>query len=306
MTSTRTKIGHGLAKGLGIKLDYRNPTSRDDKLTRGESMFSVASADSYTEDEPTAADWLRSIRPTTTDVLHYCRDLFPFTKWIHRYNVQWLIGDLVAGITIGAIVIPQGMAYASLAELPVQYGLYSSFMGVLVYWFFATSKDITIGVSNILSSTNPCVLTANLACRCYVYCYWQRCSCSESGATRPPSTRNCICAGSHLRRSHLLHWHHSTGLARGFYSPCLNRRIHDWLCPLHRDRTSTNAVGNIEFVRHTSKVILRRDPYAAVSSPSQYQCCDGHHRSGHALHHPLCIQLLGPQATSAPQSLVLL
>lgn len=38
------------------------------------------------------------------------------------------------------------MAYAQLATLPVEYGLYSSFMGVLVYWFFATSKDITIGV----------------------------------------------------------------------------------------------------------------------------------------------------------------
>jgi solute carrier family 26 (sodium-independent sulfate anion transporter), member 11 len=38
------------------------------------------------------------------------------------------------------------MAYAALADLPVQYGLYSSFMGVLIYWFFATSKDITIGV----------------------------------------------------------------------------------------------------------------------------------------------------------------
>lgn len=39
------------------------------------------------------------------------------------------------------------MAYAKLAELEPQYGLYSSFMGVLIYWFFATSKDITIGVS---------------------------------------------------------------------------------------------------------------------------------------------------------------
>jgi sodium-independent sulfate anion transporter 11 len=39
------------------------------------------------------------------------------------------------------------MAYAQLAQLPVEYGLYSSFMGVLIYWFFATSKDITIGVS---------------------------------------------------------------------------------------------------------------------------------------------------------------
>lgn len=39
------------------------------------------------------------------------------------------------------------MGYASLANLEPQFGLYSSFMGVLVYWFFATSKDITIGVS---------------------------------------------------------------------------------------------------------------------------------------------------------------
>lgn len=50
------------------------------------------------------------------------------------------------GITVGAVVVPQSMAYAKLAELPVEFGLYSSFMGVLVYWFFATSKDITIGV----------------------------------------------------------------------------------------------------------------------------------------------------------------
>lgn len=38
------------------------------------------------------------------------------------------------------------MAYAALANLAPQFGLYSSFMGVLIYWFFATSKDITIGV----------------------------------------------------------------------------------------------------------------------------------------------------------------
>ena len=52
----------------------------------------------------------------------------------------------ILGITVGAVVVPQGMAYAILAELPPEYGLYTSFMGVLIYWFFATSKDITIGV----------------------------------------------------------------------------------------------------------------------------------------------------------------
>lgn len=44
------------------------------------------------------------------------------------------------------------MAYATLASLPVQYGLYSSFMGVLIYWFFATSKDITIGPVAVVST----------------------------------------------------------------------------------------------------------------------------------------------------------
>jgi sodium-independent sulfate anion transporter 11 len=42
--------------------------------------------------------------------------------------------------------VPQGMAYALLANLPPEYGLYTSFVGFLLYWAFATSKDITIGV----------------------------------------------------------------------------------------------------------------------------------------------------------------
>lgn len=40
------------------------------------------------------------------------------------------------------------MSYALLAQLPPEYGLYTSFVGTLVYWLFATSKDVTIGVSN--------------------------------------------------------------------------------------------------------------------------------------------------------------
>ncbi|KAK5135382.1 hypothetical protein LTR08_005324 [Meristemomyces frigidus] len=150
MTSARTKVGHALAKGLGIKLDYRNETGT--KMSRGESVFSVESADSYAEYEPTAAEWIRQITPTGPDMWRYTKSLFPFTHWITRYNTQWLMGDLVAGITIGAVVVPQGMAYAKLAELPVEYGLYSSFMGVLIYWFFATSKDITIGPVAVMST----------------------------------------------------------------------------------------------------------------------------------------------------------
>ena len=64
------------------------------------------------------------------------------------------------GITVGAVVVPQSMAYAKLAQLPVEFGLYSSFMGVLIYWFFATSKDITIGPVAVLSTVTGNVVLA--------------------------------------------------------------------------------------------------------------------------------------------------
>lgn len=150
MSSTSTKIGHALAKVLGIKLEYRNPTG--ETVTRGESTYSIDTADTFVEQEPTSLEWLQEVLPGKRTAVNYVHNLFPFTKWILRYNGQWLFGDLVAGITIGAVVVPQGMAYAKLALLPVQFGLYSSFMGVLIYWFFATSKDITIGPVAVLST----------------------------------------------------------------------------------------------------------------------------------------------------------
>ncbi|RDW61796.1 SLC26/SulP family anion transporter [Aspergillus mulundensis] len=146
-----TKLGHGAAKVLRLKLPEKQ---QHDAVTRGESTFSVGTFDtySYVEPEPTAAEWFAEITPSWRDVGMYFYRLFPFLSWITRYNRTWLIGDLVAGITVGAVVVPQGMAYAQLAQLDVEYGLYSSFMGVLIYWFFATSKDITIGPVAVMST----------------------------------------------------------------------------------------------------------------------------------------------------------
>jgi solute carrier family 26 (sodium-independent sulfate anion transporter), member 11 len=150
--NTSAKISHYLAKALGIKLHERQVFDSADTLTRGESTYSVDSADTYVEGEPTTLEWIKETLPTGPGLVRYLRNLFPFTHWITRYNAQWLVGDLVAGITVGCVVVPQSMAYAKLAALPVQFGLYSSFMGVLIYWFFATSKDITIGPVAVMST----------------------------------------------------------------------------------------------------------------------------------------------------------
>jgi high affinity sulfate transporter 1 len=59
---------------------------------------------------------------------------------------------VTAGLTVGLMVVPQSLAYASsLAGLPIKYGLWSSYMGLFVYMFFGTSKDVTLGPTAIMS-----------------------------------------------------------------------------------------------------------------------------------------------------------
>ncbi|KII88737.1 hypothetical protein PLICRDRAFT_54565 [Plicaturopsis crispa FD-325 SS-3] len=84
---------------------------------------------------------------------NYFLALFPILTWLPRYNLGWLTGDVIAGLTVGMVLVPQGMSYATIATLPVQYGLYSSFVGVLIYCFFATSKDVSIGPVAVMSLT---------------------------------------------------------------------------------------------------------------------------------------------------------
>ncbi|KAI0842468.1 sulfate permease [Hypoxylon sp. FL0890] len=151
MSSPWTKIGHGFAWFFNLNLDPYGQREAERVNSRDASQ-SHPNVEPYDEKNPTAADWLISVTPTPRGVFHYFYRLFPFLHWITRYNLVWLVGDLIAGITVGAVVVPQGMAYALLAELEPQYGLYSSFMGVLIYWFFATSKDITIGPVAVMST----------------------------------------------------------------------------------------------------------------------------------------------------------
>lgn len=95
MASTSDKVGHALAKGLLINIDYRKDATKS--LIQGESITSSSSVETYVEKEPTAADWFREIAPTGQTVKHYFKDLFPFLAWITRYNLQWLTGDVIAG-----------------------------------------------------------------------------------------------------------------------------------------------------------------------------------------------------------------
>ncbi|KAK4163215.1 hypothetical protein QBC43DRAFT_68317 [Cladorrhinum sp. PSN259] len=106
----------------------------------------------FLEKEPTTKEALLRIIPTRRGTVTYLKELFPFVNWIFHYNLTWLLGDIIAGVTVGFVVVPQGMAYAKLANLGPEYGLYTSFVGFLLYWAFATSKDITIGTVAVMST----------------------------------------------------------------------------------------------------------------------------------------------------------
>ncbi|XP_028309266.1 sodium-independent sulfate anion transporter [Gouania willdenowi] len=75
----------------------------------------------------------------------------PVLSWLPRYRLKWLQMDLLAGLTVGLTTVPQALAYAEVAELPVQFGLYSSFMGGFIYTLLGTSKDVTLGPTAIMS-----------------------------------------------------------------------------------------------------------------------------------------------------------
>ncbi|KAJ2865139.1 hypothetical protein FB639_005139, partial [Coemansia asiatica] len=114
----------------------------------------------YVEPLASSREWIKeNVIPTKQQAVGYAKSLFPIFTWIHRYNWTWFLGDLVAGVTVGVVVIPQGMAYAKLAQLPPEFGLYSSFVGCAMYFMFATSKDITIGPVAVMSTLMGNILT---------------------------------------------------------------------------------------------------------------------------------------------------
>ena len=70
---------------------------------------------------------------------------FPIFDWLPRYQKQWLSGDLSAGITVGIMLIPQGMAYAMIAGLPPVFGLYAALVPQIVYALMGTSRQLAVG-----------------------------------------------------------------------------------------------------------------------------------------------------------------
>jgi sulfate permease, SulP family len=78
------------------------------------------------------------------------QNFFPFLRWFPM-GKETIIADLIAGITVALVLIPQSMAYAQLAGLPAYYGLYAAFLPVMIAALWGSSSQLGTGPVAVVS-----------------------------------------------------------------------------------------------------------------------------------------------------------
>ncbi len=79
------------------------------------------------------------------------RGSFPIADWLFGYQKDWLQPDVIAGLTTAAVVIPKAMAYATIAGLPVEVGLYTAFIPMVIYAVLGTSRPLSVSTTTTLA-----------------------------------------------------------------------------------------------------------------------------------------------------------
>lgn len=84
----------------------------------------------------------------------------PIVGWLPHYQRSWLRPDLLAGLTVAALVVPKSLGYAGIAGVPIQNGLYAAAAGALLYAIFGTSRQVATGPSSALAAVAASALVA--------------------------------------------------------------------------------------------------------------------------------------------------
>ena len=75
----------------------------------------------------------------------------PIVKWLPRYQLkEWILGDVMSGLIVGILLVPQSIAYSLLASQDPIYGLYTSFFASIIYALLGTSRHISVGIFGVL------------------------------------------------------------------------------------------------------------------------------------------------------------
>ena len=104
--------------------------------------------------DPSASRASQPISAKPRGVLSYA----PILEWLPRYDRRWLVSDAVAGLSVWALLVPQALAYATIAGVPVQYGLYTAFVALIAYAIFGTSRQLIQGPSAAVAAVSAAVV----------------------------------------------------------------------------------------------------------------------------------------------------
>jgi high affinity sulfate transporter 1 len=84
----------------------------------------------------------------------------PIVGWLRSYDRAWLRGDLIAGVTVAALIVPKNLGYAGIAGIPLQNGLYAAAAGAILYAIFGTCRQISMGPSSGLAAVAASAVVA--------------------------------------------------------------------------------------------------------------------------------------------------
>jgi MFS superfamily sulfate permease-like transporter len=128
----------------------------------------------------------------------------PGAHWLRGYPRAWWRPDLVAGLTAAAVVVPKAMAYATVAGLPVQVGLYTAFVPMVIYALLGSSRPLSVSTTTTLAILTASALGVAAPAatprrssrrrrrwRCWsARCSWSR-PCCGSGSSPTSSPSRC-------------------------------------------------------------------------------------------------------------------
>jgi SulP family sulfate permease len=83
----------------------------------------------------------------------------PLLRWLPEYDRSSFVPDALAAVSVWALLVPQGLAYAGIAGVPVQYGLYAAFAALVAYAVFGTSRHLVAGPSASVAAVSAAVVT---------------------------------------------------------------------------------------------------------------------------------------------------
>ncbi|KAH8123573.1 Alg9-like mannosyltransferase family-domain-containing protein [Trichoderma asperelloides] len=108
--------------------------------------------------------------PHPKSIMRYVLTLLPLPLWLITYRPSWLLRDVVAGLAVGLVMIPQSIVYARFANVTTAHGLYTSFAGLLLYFFLGSSKNIAVSataIGSLLMGHNIHVIISKLGVGMY-------------------------------------------------------------------------------------------------------------------------------------------